>query len=98
MKKFKTMDRGKSIMVGSAEDNVPFVRWAWRTKLQVAECEPDAGSIFAANLPEIRACAVKPPAWIQEPGARQQRTWVLQGKGSGKEAPAKSVRPGIVFL
>ena len=60
--------------------------------------EPDAGSIFAANLPQIRACAVKPPAWIQEPGARQQRSWVLQGKGSDKDAPAKSVRPGVVFL
>ena len=34
MKKFKTVDSGKSILIGSRQDNVPFVRWSWRVKLK----------------------------------------------------------------
>jgi len=46
MKKLKTMDCGKSILIGSRQDKVPFVRWSWRTKLQVAD-DPVAGKAHA---------------------------------------------------
>jgi hypothetical protein len=46
MKKFKTMDSGKSILIGSRQpgDTVPFVRWCWRTKLKVNEAKATKGA------------------------------------------------------
>mmetsp|Transcript_58009 Transcript_58009/g.138095 ORF Transcript_58009/g.138095 Transcript_58009/m.138095 type:complete len:366 (+) Transcript_58009:66-1163(+) len=34
IRKFRTLDAGKSVMVGSKVDGVPFSRWAWRTEAQ----------------------------------------------------------------
>jgi hypothetical protein len=51
MKKFKTMDCGKSILIGSRQDKVPFVRWAWRAKLKIADpaSAPTGGGKGAAK-------------------------------------------------
>lgn len=35
LRKFRTMDSGRSIMVGSGADGVGFVRWSWREKAGV---------------------------------------------------------------
>lgn len=43
MKKFKTLDCGKSIMIGSKMDKVPFVQWSWRRRLQVADEDAHKG-------------------------------------------------------
>lgn len=46
MKKFKTMDSGKSILIGSHQpgDTAPFVRWSWRSKLNVSDVTAAKGA------------------------------------------------------
>lgn len=46
MKKFKTVDSGKSILIVSRQDRVPFIRWSWRVKLKVSD---GAGSNTASG-------------------------------------------------
>jgi len=44
LRKFRTMDSGRTIMVGSGGEDVGFVRWSWREKANVENAEPQNGA------------------------------------------------------
>jgi len=37
LRKFRTLDRGRSIKIGSSSDKVPFVRWSWGDKVGLGD-------------------------------------------------------------
>jgi len=52
LRKFRTLDRGCSAMIGSRADGVLFVRWSWREKAGLDES--DDSDSEAELLPEVR--------------------------------------------
>jgi len=61
VKKFKTVDSGRSILIGSRKDNVPFVRWCWRARVNIADPPGtarrggNAGSKVTSTTPKPKA-------------------------------------------
>lgn len=53
LRKFRTLNRGRSVMVGSASDSVPFVRWSWREKVGVEECSDSSGPDAEARYTKV---------------------------------------------
>merc|ERR1719201_1330713 len=54
LRKFRTLDRGRSAMIGSRADGVLFVRWSWREKAGLEESDLEDSESEAEPLPEIR--------------------------------------------
>jgi hypothetical protein len=49
LRKFRTMDSGRSLMVGSCMDEVGFVRWSWREKAGIQQPQEDDAAAKAAE-------------------------------------------------
>jgi len=54
LRKFRTLDRGRSAMIGSRADGVAFVRWCWREQVGIEESKLDDGDVEAELHPELR--------------------------------------------
>lgn len=52
MKKFKTIDSGRSISIGSKVDKVPFMRWSWQERV---DRKGDKKAASGADAPSARA-------------------------------------------
>jgi hypothetical protein len=63
MKKFKTVDSGQSILIGSRKDNVPFMRWSWQASVNLAGTARSGGSRgskVASTTPQPKATSTTP--------------------------------------
>mmetsp|Transcript_37967 Transcript_37967/g.88036 ORF Transcript_37967/g.88036 Transcript_37967/m.88036 type:complete len:341 (+) Transcript_37967:3-1025(+) len=68
IRKFRTMDNGESIMVGSIVDGVPFERWGWRAE------------VSAGRIGNNIRCRSQAPT---SKGAEQGQKGRSKGKGKG---------------
>jgi len=76
LRKFRTLDEGCSIMVGSALDKVPFVQWSWRTEIK-RKSEPSAQDVGASGFVEI---SKKVSCMLRNSNMADDEGWVHLGE------------------
>jgi hypothetical protein len=59
LRKFRTLDRGRSAMIGSRADSVTFVRWSWREKAGLDESDSDGSGPEVDEYPDVKMVAAK---------------------------------------
>ncbi|CAK0790734.1 unnamed protein product, partial [Prorocentrum cordatum] len=91
LRKFRTMDIGKTVMIGSRLDKVAFVRWSWR---EAAGLERDQDGARLAEAAEQRLAKREKAQQAQQADARAGAA-VPGGRGAhagraGGEEPAEA--------
>jgi len=66
LRKFRTLDCGRSAMIGSRADGVIFVRWSWREKGGLDESDPEDSGSEADCPPEIKLPHGRKPSKAKE--------------------------------
>lgn len=91
LRKFRTLDLGKSALIGSRSDGVPFVRWSWRVKVGTQEPGESLEADQAIDLEVVRPAggnilehlATLKPDDFQRIEISKKLSWVLRRNGQG---------------
>lgn len=98
MKKFKTVDCGMSILIGSRKDNVPFVRWSWRVRANLEDAPGtakrggNAGSKVTSTTPMPKGTSTtsKPKAKSSRKPQREAVSDVVASQDASKDEADKA--------
>lgn len=108
IKKFRTLDSGKSIWVGSRVDGVPFTRWSWRSELASPSSIVGVGGEVRWGGPVGKSgdsfgqfSSGKNGGYARGNRGRPEETgwkssWKGNGKSCGNSKGSKDSRPGHV--
>eukprot|EP00928_Gymnodinium_smaydae_P023075 TRINITY_DN19183_c0_g5_i2.p1 TRINITY_DN19183_c0_g5~~TRINITY_DN19183_c0_g5_i2.p1 ORF type:complete len:381 (-),score=47.94 TRINITY_DN19183_c0_g5_i2:305-1447(-) len=90
IRKFRTMDSGKSISVGSVPDGVPFTLWSWREELKRITANGGKTNGNAGGKSGKKGNAVKNGYDVSPQQNEQGKGSKGQGRKSGKAKKAES--------